>query len=187
MSKIFIVYGHYSDQSFNAAIRDTFIETAKQQGHSIDCVDLYNIEVQFEIVTGILEEANIPVDGLFLNADAGFDSKEFRLCCEKKEINANICFNKRNGNVDRDEYFDGSVLDEIGDQNPKIWNEILRPSLADRKGFCLFIGTPKGNNHFKDLFDRAGKEEGWAALQFKASETKLLDEQELLSARKEND
>jgi len=41
MSKIFIVYGHYSDQSFNAAIRDTFIETAKQQGHSIDCVDLY--------------------------------------------------------------------------------------------------------------------------------------------------
>jgi hypothetical protein len=49
----------------------------------------------------------------------------------------------------------------------------------------LFIGTPKGNNHFKDLFDRAGKEEGWAALQFKASETKLIDEQELWSAKKE--
>jgi transposase len=49
--------------------------------------DLYNIEVQFEVVTGTLEQANIPVDGLFLNADAGFDSKEFRLCCEKKEIN----------------------------------------------------------------------------------------------------
>lgn len=42
----------------------------------------------------------------FLNADAGFDSKEFRLCCEKKEINANVCFNKRNGDTDRDEYFD---------------------------------------------------------------------------------
>jgi hypothetical protein len=85
----------------------------------------------------------------------------------------------------RGQYFDGSVLDEIGDQNPKIWNEILRPSLADRKGFCLFIGTPKGNNHFKDLFDRAGKEEGWAALQFKASETKLIDLDELWSAQKE--
>ena len=35
-----------------------------------------------------------------------FDFKEFRLCCEKKEINANICFNKRNGDIDRDEYFD---------------------------------------------------------------------------------
>ena len=85
----------------------------------------------------------------------------------------------------RGQYFDGVVLDEIGDQNPKIWNEIIRPSLADRKGYCLFIGTPKGNNHFKDLFDRADKEEGWAALQFRASETKLIDEEELQSARKE--
>ncbi len=85
----------------------------------------------------------------------------------------------------RGQYFDGVVLDEIGDQNPKIWNEIIRPSLSDRKGYCLFIGTPKGNNHFKDLFDRADKEEGWAALQFKASETNLIDEEELRSARKE--
>lgn len=85
----------------------------------------------------------------------------------------------------RGQYFDGVVLDEIGDQNPKIWNEIIRPSLADRKGYCLFIGTPKGNNHFKDLFDRADKEEGWVALQFRASETKLIDEEELQSARKE--
>lgn len=85
----------------------------------------------------------------------------------------------------RGQYFDGVVLDEIGDQNPKIWNEIIRPSLADRKGYCLFIGTPKGNNHFKDLYDRADKEEGWATLQFRASETKLIDEEELQSARKE--
>ena len=85
----------------------------------------------------------------------------------------------------RGQYFDGVVLDEIGDQNPKIWNEIIRPSLADRKGYCLFIGTPKGNNHFKDLYDRADKEEGWAALEFKASETNLIDEEELQSARKE--
>ena len=41
MKKIFILYGHYNEQSFNAAIRDTFIETAKQNGHSVDCVDLY--------------------------------------------------------------------------------------------------------------------------------------------------
>jgi hypothetical protein len=85
----------------------------------------------------------------------------------------------------RGQYFDGVVLDEIGDQNPKIWNEIIRPSLADRKGWCLFIGTPKGNNHFKDLFDRSSKEIGWAALQFKASETKIIDVEELDAARKE--
>ena len=85
----------------------------------------------------------------------------------------------------RGQYFDGVVLDEIGDQNPKIWNEIIRPALADRKGWCLFIGTPKGNNHFKELFDRASQEPGWAALQFKVSETQIIDEQELLDARKE--
>jgi hypothetical protein len=85
----------------------------------------------------------------------------------------------------RGQYFDGVVLDEIGDQNPKIWNEIIRPALADRKGWCLFIGTPKGNNHFKELFDRASKEPGWSALQFKASETKIIDVEELDAARKE--
>jgi transposase len=74
--------------------------------------DLYDIEVQFEIITGTLEQANIAVEGLFLNADAGFDSKEFRLCCEKKEINANVCFNKRNGDTDREEYFDQLLYKE---------------------------------------------------------------------------
>ena len=41
MKKIFIVYGHYNDASFNAAIKKTFIETAEKQGHKVDCVDLY--------------------------------------------------------------------------------------------------------------------------------------------------
>ena len=41
MKKIFLLYGHYNEKSFNAAIRDTFIETAEAKGHSVDCVDLY--------------------------------------------------------------------------------------------------------------------------------------------------
>ena len=41
MKKIFIVYGHYNDQSFNAAIKNTFIKTSEEKGHKIDCVDLY--------------------------------------------------------------------------------------------------------------------------------------------------
>lgn len=74
--------------------------------------DLYDIEVQFEVITATLEQADISVDGLFLNADAGFDSKNFRESCSKKEINANVCFNKRNGNSDRDEYFDQKLYNE---------------------------------------------------------------------------
>ena len=41
MKKIFLIYGHYDEKSFNAAIRDTFIETIKKIGHTVDVVDLY--------------------------------------------------------------------------------------------------------------------------------------------------
>ncbi len=85
----------------------------------------------------------------------------------------------------RGQYFDFVILDEIGDQNPKIWTDIIRPALADRKGKCLFIGTPKGHNHFKELRDRAEKEDGWGLLEFKASETGVVDEVELKAARNE--
>ena len=44
MSKVFIVYGHYNDKSFNSAIKDTFIKSAKENGHEVDLVDLYKEE-----------------------------------------------------------------------------------------------------------------------------------------------
>jgi phage terminase large subunit len=85
----------------------------------------------------------------------------------------------------RGQYFDYAVLDEIGDQNPKIWNEIVRPALADRLGGALFLGTPKGANHFKDFRDRAEKEPNWALLEFRASQTNILAIEELDAARRE--
>jgi phage terminase large subunit len=85
----------------------------------------------------------------------------------------------------RGQYFDGVCLDEVGDQNPKIWNEIIRPALADRLGWALFIGTPKGNNHFHDLAERAKTEADWSFLEFKASQTKIIPEQELKAALRE--
>jgi hypothetical protein len=94
-------------------------------------------------------------------------------------------FGSDNPETLRGQYFDGVILDEIGDQNPKIWTDIVRPALADRKGWCLFIGTPKGHNHFKELRDRAEKEDGWGLLEFKASETGVVDETELKAARNE--
>lgn len=41
MSKVFIVYGHYDEKSFNSSIKNTFIEYAKKNGHEVDLVDLY--------------------------------------------------------------------------------------------------------------------------------------------------
>lgn len=82
-------------------------------------------------------------------------------------------------------YLDGVVIDEIGDVNPNLFTEVIRPALADRKGWALFIGTPKGANHFKTLRDKAyNKEDGWNLLEFKSSETKILDQEELDAAFK---
>ena len=85
----------------------------------------------------------------------------------------------------RGQFFDGVIIDEVGDQNPKIWTDIIRPALTDRKGWCLFIGTPKGHNHFKELRDRAKTEDGWGLLEFKASETGVVDDTELKAAKNE--
>ena len=107
--------------------------------------DIFDIEVQFEIVTATLEEAQIPVEGLFLNADAGFDTKEFRRACEKKEINANVCQNKRNGDKDRDDYFDQELYDErYSIERTNAWMDSFR-SLLNR--FDTTVTSWKGFNY----------------------------------------
>jgi len=80
-------------------------------------------------------------------------------------------------------FLDGAVLDETQSINPSLFPEIIRPALADRKGWCVFIGTPKGRNYFYDLYNQAKKTDGWYAAIFKASETNILDADELMSAK----
>lgn len=58
----------------------------------------------------------------------------------------------KNYEVFRGMEFDLVVIDEVADQKPEMWFEVLRPALADRKGSAVFLGTPKGkNNWFYDL------------------------------------
>jgi len=55
-------------------------------------------------------------------------------------------------------YLDSLVLDEFAQMSPRIWGEVFRPTLSDRKGRGVFIGTPKGRtNGFYDMYQR-GKE-----------------------------
>jgi phage terminase large subunit len=53
------------------------------------------------------------------------------------------------------------VLDEYASMAPKAWTEVLRPALSDRRGRALFIGTPKGFNHFYDQFQNASSQQDW--------------------------
>lgn len=76
-------------------------------------------------------------------------------------------------------YLDGVVLDEFGDCRPNLWAEVILPTLADRKGWAVFIGTPKGKNQFYHVNKRAKQEKTWFEMTLKASQSKILDEEEL--------
>lgn len=84
-------------------------------------------------------------------------------------------------------YLDGEVLDEYAEMNPAVWREVIRPTLADRNGWGIFIGTPKGRNSFYDLYERArlGDDPEWFSAMFKASETGIISQSELDSAKRE--
>jgi len=78
------------------------------------------------------------------------------------------------------------VMDEYADMKPSVWEEVLRPALADQKGSALFIGTPKGRNHFYELYKYAELEndstyKGW---HFTSYDNPLLDPEEIDVAKK---
>lgn len=81
-------------------------------------------------------------------------------------------------------YLDGVILDEYGDCRPGLWGEVILPTLADRKGWAVFIGTPKGNNHFKATYDRA-VEENWFVMRLTATASGILDEDEMAELKKQ--
>jgi hypothetical protein len=81
-------------------------------------------------------------------------------------------------------YLDGVVLDEYGDMRPTVWGEIIRPLLTDRKGWAVFIGTPRGKNHFHAIAETARDAGDWLYMTLKASETKLIEQSELDDAAK---
>lgn len=87
-------------------------------------------------------------------------------------------------------YFDGVVMDEVAQMKPEVWGEIIRPALADRKGWAVFIGTPKGINLFSQMYDlalarEAKGEKEWKAMVYGVEQTRVIPEKELDSLRKE--
>ena len=78
------------------------------------------------------------------------------------------------------------VMDEYADMKPEVFEQILRPALADQKGGALFIGTPMGRNHFYDLYKYAELEddESYEAWHFTSYDNELLDPEEIDLAKK---
>lgn len=89
-----------------------------------------------------------------------------------------------NPNALRGIYLDGVFFDEFADMKPSIFGEIIRPMLFDRKGWAVWIGTPRGHDHFYEVHQQAQVDPEWYSLTLKASETGILPESELEDARK---
>ena len=78
------------------------------------------------------------------------------------------------------------VMDEYADMKPEVWEQILRPALADQKGQALFIGTPMGRNHFYDLYlyGSQGNDETFKSFHFTSFDNPILDAGEIESAKR---
>ena len=80
------------------------------------------------------------------------------------------------------------VLDEFADMRPQAWYEVLRPSLSDRGGSAVFIGTPKGRNHFYDLYGKGlDGDDGWSSYQYTTIEGGNVAPSEIESAKADLD
>ena len=78
------------------------------------------------------------------------------------------------------------VMDEYADMKPDVWEQILRPALADQKGQAMFIGTPMGRNHFYELYKYAelGDDPTYRGWHFTSYDNPLLDSEEIDMAKK---
>lgn len=99
----------------------------------------------------------------------------------------------------RGQYFDGVVLDEYGDMSPSVWGMCVLPTLADRNGWAVFIGTFKGKNHFYNIFRRSQGldlkphedpeyfKKNWFNLLLPADKSGILSPEQLALQRAEQD
>ena len=86
----------------------------------------------------------------------------------------------------RGQAFDFIVIDETASCKSfwSGWEEVLRPTLADRKGHALFIGTPKGFNHFYELSNEQEQHpDTWATFRFTTYDNPYIPKEEIDEAK----
>lgn len=77
------------------------------------------------------------------------------------------------------------VLDEFADMKPTAWEQVIRASLSDKRGGAMFIGTPKGRNHFYELYKLglSGKDPEWKSWHFTTADNELIHPDEIKAAK----
>jgi len=74
---------------------------------------------------------------------------------------------------------DGAVIDEVAQIKKEVWDEIVQPAMADRKGWAIFIGTPNGVNLFSELYYHGLEDPLWQSGRWTVYDTDALDPEEI--------
>jgi phage terminase large subunit len=112
---------------------------------------------------------------------------------ERNESELKVTFDTRtirvygadNPDALRGMYYDYVVLDEYAFMKPHVYEEIIRPALADRRGKATFISTPYGHNHFYDLWLATQDNPEWFRMMLRASQSGLIHPDELAQLKTE--
>jgi hypothetical protein len=81
------------------------------------------------------------------------------------------------------------VLDEYQDFKLGVWDDVIFPTLTDRRGQAIIIGTPKAYNHLYKLYEQGQSKEfpDWASWQFPTSTSPFIPAAELAAAKRNMD
>ncbi len=87
----------------------------------------------------------------------------------------------------RGQKLDFVVIDEVAMMRNfwPSWQEVIRPTLTDTKGEGLFISTPKGFNHFYDLYNLENSDPDFKSFHFTSYDNPYLPTDEIEKARRE--
>jgi phage terminase large subunit len=93
-------------------------------------------------------------------------------------------FGADNPDALRGMYLDGVVLDEYADMKPKIWGEVIRPLLADRRGWAVYWYAKGSQYLLRHIPVRHLNPNEWYCKVLRASQTNIIDQEELDDALK---
>ena len=87
----------------------------------------------------------------------------------------------------RGQLFDLIVMDEVASMRNfwRSWEEVVRPTLTDRKGEVLFISTPKGFNHFYDLYNLEKGDPDFKSFHFTSYDNPHIPSEEIDKAKQQ--
>ena len=85
----------------------------------------------------------------------------------------------------RGQHFDFIVIDEVAMmRNFNInWEEVIRPTLTDTRGEVMFISTPKGFNHFYDLYNQQDEDPDFKSFHYTSYDNPYIPKDEIDKAK----